>query len=70
VTTLANIVRQAQEALESHQPPKLDPVEIARNYFGAVAWAEIDEFRTIGKLPETIRGLELLELDIRLDEEI
>ena len=70
MTTIAQIVKAAQEALDSHQLPAPDPVEIARNHFGAVAWAEADEFHATGRLPQTVRGLELLAIDIRLDEEV
>lgn len=70
MTTIAQIVKAAQQAINDNQPSVLDPVELARSYFGPEAWREIDQFRETGELPQSIRGLELLAIDIRLDEEV
>ena len=70
MTNLANIVRAAQQALESYQPVALDPVEVTRAYFGAEARFEVARFHAAGELPATVRGLELLAIDIKLEEEI
>ncbi len=70
MTTLASIVREAQQALESYEPVELDLVEQARNAFGAEAWQEAHRWRETGRLPESIRGLELLGIEVKLDQEI
>ncbi len=69
MSTTAQIIRAAQEAIEFHQPVALDPVEQARNYFDT-AWHEADRWRATGELPHSVRGLELLAIDIKLEEEI
>ena len=70
MTALQAILRQAQQALDSFQPVELDPVEAARAYFGEEAWHEANWWRKTGELPRSIRGLELLAIDIKLEEEV
>jgi hypothetical protein len=67
--SLARIIQEAQQALESHQPPPVDLVEQAKSYFGDVAWREADDWHATGRLPESVRGLEIIAIDVVLDEQ-
>ena len=67
MSALTRLVQQAQELILS--PPKPDPVVIARCYYGEAAWCEVDQWHETGLLPRSYRGLELLAVDLRLEEE-
>jgi hypothetical protein len=68
--SLARIIQEAQQTLETYEPPMVDPVAEARAYFGEQAWREAQVWRETGHLPESLRGLELVGIDIKLEQEI
>lgn len=69
MTAIAQIVRLAQEALAVEEQHPRDLVTECQAHYGDTAWREADLFHKDGRLPNTIMGLELLAVDIKLEED-
>jgi hypothetical protein len=69
MTNLTQVMREAQAAIEAEQqrPTRTPTME---ELFGADALRELDAFRATGELPQSMRGLKLLAIDVKLDAEI
>lgn len=69
MTALAQVIKQAQEALAVEEQHPRDLVAECRAHYGDSAWRETELFRKQGSLPQTAWGLELLAIDIKLEED-